>query len=492
VRAAAAAHRRRVIAARLLALVVALLSPAASVFAQATQRARPNIVVLVADDLGWRDSGPYGNTAIGTPHIDALARSGLLVKRAFGTTPQCSPSRISILSGKYPHATRAEDLHTPLPASERLLPSYLQADGYFTGHMAKTHYGPNAEAQFQWYSPATASALPTFLDSAGSKPFFLWVGFHEPHRPYTRSLVPQPHSPAQLTLTPYLADAPGTRADLALYYDAIVHLDADIGRMLAELDRRKLRDNTLIVFLSDNGPPFPREKGTLYDGGTRTPLIFSWPGSIRAGSEYDSGLVSTVDLAPTLLEVAGVTPPQAMQGRSFREMLTAPAAYAGRTYVFSERNWHDCDEHQRAIRSGRYKLIRTDAYTALPLCTAADIGASASFLDLRARAKAGRLTLAQRRLFEAPRARLELYDLAADPWELRNVADDPAYAKQVRELAAVLEEWIEQSDDFPAAYRVRDDNTDRVTGVQFTTRIPPLRNADVPPPDERWGSQGPR
>ena len=126
------------------------------------------------------------------------------------------------------------------------------------------------------------------------------------------------------------------------------------------------------------------------------------------------------------------------------------------------------------------------------LCTTADIGASASFLDLRARAKAGRLTLAQRRLFEAPRARLELYDLAADPWELRNVADDPAYAKQVRELAAVLEEWIEQSDDFPAAYRVRDDNTDRITGVQVTTRIPPLRNPDVPPPDERWGQEGPR
>ena len=113
----AAAHQRRVIAVRLLALVVALLSPAASMFAQATQKARPNIVVLVADDLGWRDSGPYGNTAIGTPHIDALARSGLLVKRAFVTTPQCSPSRISILSGRYPHATRAEDLHTPLPAS---------------------------------------------------------------------------------------------------------------------------------------------------------------------------------------------------------------------------------------------------------------------------------------------------------------------------------------------------------------------------------------
>jgi N-sulfoglucosamine sulfohydrolase len=485
-------HRGRVRSACLLALAVAWAPPAGPLLGQAAPTTQPNILVFVGDDLGWRDTGPYGNAASRTPNLDALARSGLLVKRAFGTTPQCSPSRISILSGRYPHATRAEDLHTPLPDSERLLPSYLQAEGYFTGHMAKTHYGPNAERQFQWYSPATATALPVFLDSAGTRPFFLWVGFHEPHRPYARGLVPRPHAAEQVAVAPYLADTPGTRADLALYYDAIGHLDLDLGRMVAELERRKLRDNTLIVFLSDNGAPFPREKGTLYDGGTRTPLIFSWPRRIRAGSVYDDGLVSTIDLAPTLLEVAGVSPPPAMQGQSVHRLLTAPTGYAGRTHVFSERNWHDCDEHQRAVRSGRYKLIRTDAYTALPLCTAADIGASASFLDLRARAKSGRLTSAQRRLFEAPRARLELYDLAEDPWELRNVADDPAYAKQVRELAGVLQEWIEQSDDFPAAYRTRDDNTDRITGVQLTTRIPPLRNPDVPPPDERWGAQGPR
>jgi N-sulfoglucosamine sulfohydrolase len=475
-------------------ILVAALATMPAVPASATQAPpaeRPNILVFVGDDLGWRDTGPYGNTAIHTPNIDRLARSGLLVERAFLTTSQCSPSRISILSGQYPHATRTEDLHTPLPDGERLLPDYLRAGGYFTGHMAKTHYGPNGERQFQWYSPETATALPAFLDSAGTRPFFLWVGFHEPHRPYRPGLVSHPHTPAQVVLTPYLADTPATRADLALYYDAIARIDDAVGAMLAELERRKLRENTLVVFLSDNGAPFPREKGTLYDGGTRTPLILSWPRVIRAGSVYGRGLVSTIDLAPTLLDLAGIRHPAAVQGRSFRGLLTAPASYEGSTYVFSERNWHDCDEHQRAVRSGRYKLIRTDAYTALPLCTAADIGASPSFLALRALAKAGTLTAAQRRLFEAPRARIELYDLAADPWELVNVADVPAHARQVRELAAVLQAWIERSDDFPATYRVRDDNTDRVTGVPFTTKIPPLRNPDLPPPGERWGLQGP-
>lgn len=394
---------RRLQASGLALAVVAATTPPA-LTAQATPDKRPNILVFVGDDLGWRDTGPYGNSSIHTPNVDRLARSGLRVARAFGTTPQCSPSRISILTGKYPHATRAEDLHTPLRDAERLLPFYLQARGYFTGHMAKTHYGPNGERQFQWYSPTTAKAFPNFLDAAGTRPFFLWVGFHEPHRPYEGGLASHPDTTTGAVLPPYLANTPETRADLALYYDAIARLDGAIGDMLGQLDRRKLGDNTLVVFLSDNGAPFPREKGTLYDAGTRTPLIFAWRRVIPAGSVYDRGLVSTVDLAPTLLEVAGARPPRSMQGRSFREMLTAPASYAGRLYVFSERNWHDCDEHQRAVRSGRFKLIRTDAYTALPLCTAADIGASPSFLALRALASSGRLTAAQHRLFEAPRA----------------------------------------------------------------------------------------
>jgi arylsulfatase A-like enzyme len=476
------------IVAFLARLAAMALLPAA---VAAPDSSRPNVIVLVGDDLGWRDTGPYGNRFIRTPTIDQLARSGLRVEYAFGTTPQCSPSRISTLTGKYAHAVGAEDLHTPLPEGERILPSLLRKQGYVTGHMAKTHYGPNAERQFQWYAPKIAEGFPAFLDSAGTRPFFLWVGFHEPHRPYEAAAAASRHSPGRVVVSPHLADTPGTRKDLALYYDAIARMDDQIGLLLAELGRRKLSDNTLVVFLSDNGAPFPREKGTLYDSGTRTPLILSWPGHIRAGWVYDRGLVTTVDLAPTILDLAGVTRPETMQGQSFGALLTQPDSYPGRTYVFSERNWHDCDEHQRAVRSKGYKLIRTDAYTALPLCTAADIGASPSFLALRARAKANRLTPAQRRLFEVPRARLELYDLAADPWELRNLADVPAYAQTVRELAGVLQEWMEQSADFPAAYRVRDDNTDRITGVPFTTKIPPLRNADLPPPGERWGRQGP-
>ena len=462
-------------------------SPPAS--AQSRTSPRPNFLVLVADDLGWQGIGAYGNPAVKTPRLDRLARSGLRVVQAFGTSPQCSPSRISTLTGKYSHATRTEDLHTPLLDGERILPSYLQDQGYFTGMLAKRHIGPAGDRQFQWYSPGLSEAVPAFLDSAGTRPFFLWVGFHDPHRPYVRSDTPQRHSPAGVAVPPHLADTPETRADLALYYDEIARLDDQVGRILAELERRKLRDNTLVVFFSDNGAPFPREKGTLYDTGTRTPLILSWPGTIPSRSTYRRGLVSLIDLTPTILDLAGASLPPSLQGRSFRAMLTHPDTVAGRSYVFSERNWHDCDEHQRAVRTRRFKLIRTDAYTELPLCIAADIGGSPSFRALRARAQAHRLTPAQQRLFESPRARLELYDLERDPWELNNLAADPRYAAEASELAGVLQEWVEQSDDFPAAFRVRDDNTDRITGVPFSTRVPPLQNGDLPPPAQRWGQR---
>ena len=358
--------------------------------AQAPPPSRPNIVVFVGDDLGWRDTRSYGNAAVRTPHIERLARSGLLVRYAFGTSPQCSPSRISILSGRYPHATHTEDLHVPLPSGERLLPSYLRDQGYFTGHMAKTHYGPEAERQFEWYAEETASAMPAFLDAAGDRPFFLWVGFHEPHRPYDSVPPPGAHSPGRAVVPPHLADTPETRTDLARYYDAIARMDSAIGASLAELERRGLRSRTLVVFLSDNGAPFPREKGTLYDSGTRTPLVFSWPGVVPQGAVYDRGPVSTIGLMPTLLELAGAEVPERVQGAGFLTLLTDYRSYNGREHVFSERNWHDCDEHQRAVRTARYKLIRTDAYTDVPLCTAADIGASPSFLALRARARAGR------------------------------------------------------------------------------------------------------
>lgn len=369
----------------------------------------------------------------------------------------------------------------PLPSEVPLLPQLLQRIGYFTGHMQKTHYGPRGDEQFQWYNRETASAFPTFLNAVEGRPFFLWVGFNDPHRPYARKPSGPEHDPSAVRVPPYLADTPETRGDLADYYDEIARMDHNIGLMLDELDRRKLRENTLVLYLSDNGPPFPREKGTLYDGGIRTPLIISLPGVIPAGSAYARGLVSLIDLAPTLLEFAGSSAPSGMQGRSIRNLLLAPADQPGREHVFSERNWHNTDEHMRSVRTRRFKLIRTDANFSLPMGVAADIGAGPAFLSLRALAVKGELGPSQRQIFVAPRPRIELYDVQTDPWELTNLADKPEYAAETRRLAALLQQWMDETGDFPAWVRTRPDDTDRVTGVKFTTRYPPMLNAEVPP-----------
>jgi arylsulfatase A-like enzyme len=431
----------------------------------------PNIIVFVADDAGWRDSGAYGNQTIKTPNIDRLASNGLLFEKAFLTTAQCSPSRISMLSGLYPHATGAEDLHMPLPEGTRIVPRYLAVQRYFTGHIKKTHYHPHADAQFESYSDELSQAFPSFLDEARQNPFFLWVGFSDPRRPYGDA--PSRPDPEDVFVPPYLVDDSETRKDIARYYDEISRMDDQIGRFIEELEQRGKRQNTLIIFLSDNGAPFPRAKGTVYDAGIQTPLIFNWPKRIEPGSRY-KGLASVIDLAPTLLELSGHTVPDQMQGESILPVLfdqTLP----GREYVFSERNWHDCDEHIRSLRTKRYKLVR-NAYVDLPHGTPADIGGSSSFRSLIRLKKEGTLTHAQSRLFEVPRPRIELYDLQEDPWEASNVAADSAYWQKARELAQRLDEWSKNTGDFPPHVRIRADHTDRMTGVWFSKEIPPMRN----------------
>lgn len=456
---------------RLIAIVflcnLSALAPAVA------QEPLPNILVFIADDANWSDFGAYGNDVIRTPNIDRLAASGLRVEQAFVTTSQCSPSRISMLTGRYPHATGAEDLHMPVPQGTVILPGLLQKAGYFTGSMQKQHYGGEvAERQFQWYQQETAQAFPAFLDAAGERPFFLWVGFTEPHRPFPEDVRP-PHDPATVKVPPYLADTPQTREDLARYYDAIARMDGKIGRFMAELDRRGLQENTLVVFLSDNGMPFPSAKATAYDEGIRSPLIFVWPEEVEAGGTYP-GLVSLIDLAPTLLDVAGLTVPEFMQGQSIRPMLSDPSV-PGRTYVFAERNWHDTDEHIRSIRTERYKLIR-NAYVELPHGTPADLGGSPSFRSLIELKNDGALSPIQARLFEVPRPRIELYDLERDPWEADNLAADDQHWELARALAAELDDWMDATGDFPPHRRVRDDHTDRMTGVWFSEKIPPMRN----------------
>lgn len=434
--------------------------------------AHPNILVFIADDAGARHFGCYGNPAVRTPNIDRLSAGGVTADKAMLTTSQCSPSRISILTGRYPHATGAEDLHMPMPERYTTVAGHLRRAGWFTGHMQKAHEGPHSDRQFDWYDPGL-DRFAGFLDAAGEQPFFLWVAFDDPHRPYQDGTLPEPHDPAHVEVPPYMADTPETRADLARYYDEIGRMDEAIGRILQVLDERGLDRNTLVVFLSDNGAPFPREKGTVYDGGVRTPLIFRWPGVVPAGVRHD-GLMSVVDLAPTFLAIAGIDVPREIQGEDLSEGLRDPARWR-REAAFSERNWHDCDEHIRSVRTDRYRLVH-NAYIALPFGSPADVSGSPSWRALYRRKQDGRLNSAQSLLFETPRPEIEFYDTAGDPWQIDNLAPVPEFQPLIAEHFAILQEWRAATGDFPPWERRRADYADRVTGVLYSLELPPLRD----------------
>ncbi|QDV32463.1 sulfatase family protein [Tautonia plasticadhaerens] len=461
-----------------LALAVALLAlpPRPAPARQDGPRRPPSILVLLADDVSWKDFGCYGHPTIRTPNIDALASGGLRFANAFLTTSSCSPTRVSVLTGKYPHATGAEDLHMNLPEHEAILPSLLKAVGYHTGHMLKTHYGPAGDAQFDWYGTQVV-AFPSFLDEAGDRPFFTWVGFRDAHRPYTEGAIDDPHTDADAVVPPFLADTPETRSDLALYYDEIARMDGHIGRMVAELEARGRLDDTLIVFFADNGMPFPRAKGTLYDSGIGTPLVMSWPDRIDPGTVHE-GLASVIDLAPTFLELAGLPTPADMQGRSMVPVLDDPSN-PGHAAVFSERNWHNCDEHMRSIRTEHYKLIR-NAYLDLPHGSPSDVSSCPSWDALLALKAKGALSPAQAQLFQVPRPPIELYDLQSDPSESDNLAILPEHAEIVSELAGRLDDWAAATGDYPPTYRRRADNCDRVTGEKFSQDIAPMTDP-LPP-----------
>ncbi|MEM1121610.1 MAG: sulfatase-like hydrolase/transferase [Bacteroidota bacterium] len=430
----------------------------------------PNFLILIADDLGWKDVGCYGNKKIATPNIDRLAVEGVLFENAFLTVPQCSPSRISILSGKYPHATGAEDLHIPMPDSLNILPHYLQQKNYFSGLLKKSHLGPYGDDQFQFLH-SDLDQFATFLTAANERPFFCWVGFSDPHRPYEANIIDQPKSSANVDVPPYLVDNAATRADLADYYNEIRRMDAQIGQYLALLEERDQLGNTVIIFLSDNGAPFPRAKGTLYDAGIKTPLIVRGP--TIPSAERRRQLISSVDIAPTILEMLGLAIPANMQGQSFLPLLFDDHATI-RSQIFAERNWHNTDEHQRAIRTERFKLIE-NSYVDSIAGVASDIGESPSWRALLKRQQNNTLSSAQRLIFQQPRPIYELYDLANDPEEFTNLAAHPDFAEQKKQLINRLGQWKRRTHDFSPDQRRRPDNVNRHTGEKFWfVKVPPF------------------
>ncbi|MBL4884878.1 MAG: sulfatase [Planctomycetaceae bacterium] len=449
-----------------LGLITGLFAGTHSLLAEGQDR--PNIILFIADDMGWDDCGAYGHPHIQTPNIDQLAREGMRFDNAYLTCSSCSPSRSSIITGRYPHSTGgAFQLHNPLPADQITFVELLKEAGYYTSLAGKLHPGKTTRDRFEKiYSTGKKETggcgewVKSLQERPTDRPFFLWLASLDPHRPYSPNIIPKPHTSADVVVPPYLPDVPETRGDLALYYDEISRFDHYVGEVLDELDKQSQRDNTMILFISDNGRPFPRCKTTIYNSGVKTPFIVRWPGVVKPGSHSNS-LVSTVDIAPTFCNVAGLKGSKTFQGVDFQPLLKNPEQTI-RDHTFSEHNWHDFDDHQRSCHSLRFNYIRT-AYTDFPGTPPADAVRSPTYQVMHKLKDQHLLNAAQLNPYLVPRPAEELYDVINDPHELYNLVNDPKYQAELRKQRARLNRWILETEDTIPQTR-RPNGFDRVTG----------------------------
>lgn len=447
---------------------------------------KPNIVLIIADDMNWDDCGTYGHPSIKTPNIDALAKSGITFQHAYLTANSCSPSRASIITGRYPHNTGAEQLHWPLPDESVTFVEQLKSAGYYTAAAGKWHLGEAVKDRFSEVLEASTAGfiLPTGTDAKPGKmiakspsgceawvstlqnrpkdkPFFFWFAALDPHRAYEDGAIDPPHKASDIRIPPYMPDTPEVREDFRLYYDEIGRLDQYVGKVVAEIEKQGATDNTMIIFMSDNGRPFPGDKTTLYDGGIRTPWIVKWPAIIKP-AQRSTSLVSSVDIAPTCLELAGLESAPSFEGTSFLPTLKNPYAVT-RQHIFAEDHWHDYEDHGRAVATQRWKLIH-NTYPDLPNTPSADAGRSPTWVAIQRLKKEGKLSPAQNRCLSKPRAEFELYDLKNDPFELKNLAEIENHQNTLTELKAALKKQFKDSNDYLPTERTPDE-FDRITGA---------------------------
>jgi len=405
---------------------------------------RPNVLIYVSHDSG-RHIGPYGVATVHTPHAERLAREGAVFESAFCTAPQCSPSRASLFTGRYPHATGVLGLTQPpflwdLHPDEVHAAAHFAALGYETlliGIAHETHSIPRLGYQFvssEQRAAHVAAELAQWLSERGDSalPFFAAVGVFETHRPFDRYGA-EPDQSLGLTIPPFLRDTPGTRTDCAALQGMFRAWDEGLGNLLQVLDDRGLSDDTLMVVTADHGLALPRAKCTLYDPGLEIMLMLRWPDRLRAGQRFRE-LVSNVDVLPTLLEAAGGQVPDRLQGRSFWPLLQGERWTPGDA-VFAEKTYHSFYDPMRCARTRRYKYIRN--FEAGPgVEVPGDVILGPSYRDN-----------IQARLTPRHHPPEELYDLKADPHECENMIDAPAVADVRAELRAALSRWMQETGD---------------------------------------------
>ena len=469
---------------RIFAVVITLLP---TVLFAAEQ---PNVIFFIADDVSWNDYGCYGSQSARTPNIDSLAANGRRFDNAYLTASSCSPSRCSVITGRFPHNNGgASELHRPLPWHLVKFPSQLRKAGYYTALSGKDHMPQddppegNPTPEKTWdhkdngknkgNSGGHANWVKLTRDRPKGKPFFFWFAAYDAHRGWDADRQWQTefgsrHKKSMVAVPPFLINDDATRDDLASYHNEVTRFDHFIGLTIAELKKQGVLDNTLIFVFADNGRPFPRAKTRLHDSGMKTAIVAHWPIGIKAVGRPSQSVVSIIDLAPTVLTAAGVRPPESMQGVSLLPLFDDPEATV-RRYVFSEHNWHDYEAYGRSVRGDGY-LYLINKRPHLPWQGPADSVRSASHIALLKK-KQGNLTAAQQDVFLAPRPSIELYDVHNDPHQLNNLAGSPQHSSIENKLAAVLNQWQQETGD-TIPEKITPDTFDRSSGESLKIGTP--------------------
>ena len=450
----------------------------------AAEDPRPNVVLIIADDVSWNDVGVNSEAVDGrrsgarTPSIDALAAAGRNFTNAYLVASSCSPSRTSVLTGRYPHNNgRGAELHGARPAALPTLAGQLRRAGYHAALSGKDHMpaDPPPETPASPFDEKDGGKVPghsggeakwaeAVRDAPADRPFFLWLAAYDAHRgwdadrQWDAAKYGPKHDPADLVVPPYLVDDQATREDLASYFNEITRFDWHVGEVVRELESRGDLENTLILVMADNGRPFPRAKTRLHDSGMKTFLVAHWPAGITAGGKPSDALISSIDIAPTVLSLAGADVPQTVQGVSFAAALSDPAATA-REAAFSEHNWHDYAAHARAVRADGFLYIRNNRPNEA-MQGPADSVRSPSHQSLQ---RLSDPTAAQADTLRMPRPAVELYATATDPLQLENLAGVASMAPVETKMAGLLDRWTEETaDSVPAD--LSEDSFDRQTG----------------------------
>lgn len=409
---------------------------------------KPNIVFIIADDCTFRDIGCYGGQAI-TPNMDRLADEGMKFTRCFQSAPMCSPTRHNIYTGQYPIKSGAYPNHTFVDAGTKSVVQYLKPLGYRVAQSGKSHVSPNSV--FAWEALGKAKnpefdLVDQFIGECAQKdsPFCLLLCSNEPHTPWNKGDASR-YPPEEIKLPPYLLDTPETREGMSRYLAEITYFDSQVGQAMDLLNKHDLRDDTLVVVVSEQGNSMPFAKWTCYDHGLQSACLVRWPNKVQPGST-NSAMIEYVDFLPTFIEVAGGElsniPDKQLDGESLLSVFNGKQQH--KEYVFGEMTTRGINNGSdyygiRSVRSERFKYIwnLTPEVKFANACTQSNEFKS----WVRVAEKGDQRAMDLVRRYQT-RPEVELYDVVNDPLEQINLAGDEEHANVKRELRNQLDGWM--------------------------------------------------